>query len=106
MYCTACGKELHNDAVVCMTCGVGTDNMKGVGINDTGSAGWVVLGFFVPIVALIFYLVWKDEKPKTAHALAKGGIGYLIYLGVVICMYFFIITFALSTGILTELPGF
>ncbi len=36
-------------------------------MNDEGSAvGWGFLSFFIPIVGLVLFLVWKDEKPHTA----------------------------------------
>lgn len=57
-----------------------------VPVNDSGSAGWGVLGFFIPIVGLILFLVWKDTKPKSAKA---AGIGALIYVG--LCVVLFII---------------
>ena len=43
--------------------------------NDTGSVGWWFLGFFLPIVGLILFLVWKDDKPRNSR---KAGIGALV----------------------------
>ena len=43
--------------------------------QDNGSFGWAVLGFFIPIVGLILYLVWKTEKPLSAR---RAGIGALV----------------------------
>lgn len=43
--------------------------------EDSGSAGWGVLGFFIPIVGFILWLVWKDDKPKCSKA---AGIGCLV----------------------------
>jgi hypothetical protein len=34
--------------------------------NDTGGFGWGLLGFVFPIVGLVLYLVWKDNKPISA----------------------------------------
>ena len=36
--------------------------------------GFVVLGFFFPLIALILYLVWKDTEPAKAMACGKGGL--------------------------------
>lgn len=44
-------------------------------VRDSGSAGWGVLGFFIPIVGLILFLVWRKDKPKSAKV---AGIGALI----------------------------
>ncbi len=36
-------------------------------MNDEGSAvGWGILSFLIPLVGLILFLVWKNEKPHTA----------------------------------------
>lgn len=43
--------------------------------NDSGSFGWAVLGFFIPIVGLILFIVWKDEKPRNAK---MAGLGALV----------------------------
>lgn len=44
-------------------------------VNDSGSIGWAILGFFFPIVGLILYLVWKSTKPQCAK---MAGIGALV----------------------------
>lgn len=44
-------------------------------VNDSGSIGWAVLGFFIPIVGLILFLVWNKTKPQCAK---MAGIGALI----------------------------
>lgn len=44
-------------------------------VNDSGSIGWGVLGFFIPLVGLILFLVWRTSKPQSAKV---AGIGALI----------------------------
>lgn len=44
-------------------------------VEDSGSFGWAVLGFFIPLVGFILWLVWKDEKPQSAK---MSGIGALV----------------------------
>lgn len=110
MYCTNCGEQIDNQAVICPKCGVAQqpttspnngyaqqpNNMYPPNYNypmqpmmptaaDTGNIGWAVLGFFFPIVGLILYLVWKDIKPFTAKAAGKGAlIGVIV--GVVLAI--------------------
>ncbi len=55
-------------------------------VQDSGSAGWGVLGFFFPLVGLILFLVWKDTKPRCAKS---AGIGALV--GVIVSVVFLII---------------
>ena len=43
--------------------------------EDSGSVGWWFVGFFLPLVGLILFLVWKDDKPKSSK---KAGIGALV----------------------------
>jgi hypothetical protein len=40
-----------------------------------GSNWWSVLGFFIPLLGLILFLVWKTVNPKSAKA---AGIGALV----------------------------
>lgn len=42
--------------------------------NDSGSFGWAVLGFIIPLVGLILWLVWKSEKPETAKRCIHGAV--------------------------------
>ena len=41
---------------------------------DSGSFGWAVLGFCIPLVGLILYLVWKDDKPNSAKMAGMGAL--------------------------------
>lgn len=59
--------------------------------EDNGSFGWAVLGFFIPLVGLILWLVWKDEKPKSAH---QAGMGALVCVICGIVLYLLVIVFA------------
>lgn len=68
MFCKNCGKEIDNQAYVCPHCGVRTERNDGSTADaDSGSkAGWGVLSFFIPLVGLILFLMWKQERPRTA----------------------------------------
>lgn len=35
---------------------------------------WALIGFLIPIVGLILYLIWKDERPECARLCAKGAL--------------------------------
>ena len=52
-------------------------------VQDSGSIGWGVLGFFFPIVGLILFLVWKSTKPNCAKVAGIGAlIGFILSVGV------------------------
>jgi len=42
--------------------------------NDAPSGGYAVLGFFIPIVGLILYIMWKDQTPLRARSAGKGAL--------------------------------
>lgn len=85
MFCKNCGKEIDDNAAVCIHCGVATNSTPAV--VDNGGFGWGLLGCCIPIVGLILFLVWKDIKPKTSKA---AGIGALVSVGIYILLYLFI----------------
>lgn len=62
--------------------------------KEGGTVGWGILGFFIPIVGFILWLVWKDEHPARSRS---AGIGCLVSvcLGVVGSIIYIIILFAI-----------
>ena len=83
-FCSHCGKEIHEDAVICVHCGCSvaqynSANPVTLDPNDAPNFGIAVLGFFIPLVGLILYCVWKQTKPKAAASAGKGAlIGFII----------------------------
>lgn len=95
-FCRNCGKEIDDKAVVCPNCGVAqtiVNNAVPQAQEDSGSIGWGVLGFFIPIVGLILFLVWKDTKPKCAK---NAGIGALVgfITGIVLVILAYVLMFS------------
>ena len=58
-YCSKCGKELMDEAVVCPGCGCAQSGNAVQNQQDSDNFGWACLGFCIPIVGLILYLIWK-----------------------------------------------
>ena len=83
MYCRKCGKQIDDGTAFCPFCG----EPQGAGgstqqapyqqavVYDSGSFGWAILGFLIPIAGLILWLAWIDVKPKSAK---MAGIGALV----------------------------
>ena len=84
-FCTHCGKEIMDAAVICPNCGCSTqaNNTAVTGTPDAPNTGMAVLGFFIPLAGLIIYLVNKDTKPQLAHSAGKGAlIGFFVSLAI------------------------
>lgn len=102
-YCQNCGSKLEENQNICPNCGFQQSNIQRNQPQnysnqvDNGGFGWGFLGFCIPMVGLILYLVWKTEKPITAKA---AGIGALIGFGLSIVsyvIYFFILAGLMAT---------
>lgn len=68
---------------------------------DRGGFAWGCLGFCIPIVGLILWLVWRDEKPKTAKAVGIGALVSAIIGAVFVIIYFISIVFIVGMAIAT-----
>lgn len=97
-YCSKCGKELMEEAVVCPGCGCAQENQTVQAQNDSSSFGWALLGFCIPLVGLILYLVWKDNTPLKAKSAGKGALVSVILSVVVYIIYAIIIGVIIGTA--------
>lgn len=71
------------------------NNTNVVKVKDKASVGFNVLAFFVPIVGLILFLVWKNETPKKAKAIGISAlVGYI--LSIIVPIILAIIMFGIS----------
>ena len=95
MYCRNCGAEIDDKAVICPKCGVAQNDVQTAGA-DNGGFGWGLLGFCIPLVGLILFLVWKDTKPKTSKAAGKGA---LISVIVGAVLYVLLVILGIGAGI-------
>ena len=87
-YCSKCGQQVRNEAVICPFCGC--QIAKSTAVDDAPSTGYALLGFFIPIVGLILYLINKDTAPQKAHSAGKGAlIGFI--LGIVVSVIYGVI---------------
>ncbi len=95
MYCRKCGKELDDEAVICPYCGCSTSGGKA---NDSKNMGYAVLGFFLPVVGFILWLMWKDEYPLRASSCGKGALVSVI-LSVVSSLLYVVVVFLIIGGV-------
>lgn len=97
-YCKNCGAQIDDKAVICPKCGVAQAGT--VTEPDTGNIGWGVLGFFLPLIGLILYLILQDTRPLTARMAGKGALISVI-LGLALTVMLFIFS-ACSIGMLAS----
>ncbi|MBQ7107939.1 MAG: zinc ribbon domain-containing protein [Clostridia bacterium] len=86
MFCKKCGKEILEEAVICIHCGCSVEDKKTVNTADAPSTGMAVLGFFIPLAGLIIWLINKENKPLMAKSAGKGAL-----IGFIVSMVFSII---------------
>lgn len=97
-YCSNCGSEMRDGADVCLSCGKNhSSSVQNVKViqNDSSSVGLWCLGFFIPIVGLVLYLVWRDDKPLSAKSACRGALFSIV---LIIIMYALIFVLAASSG--------
>lgn len=90
-YCRKCGAPISDQAATCPSCGADQNNNPNV--VDNGGIGWGLLGCCIPIVGLVLFLVWKDQKPRTAKA---AGIGALV--AVILWALWYVLAMAAGIG--------
>lgn len=95
MYCKNCGHYIDDSATYCNNCGTKFDNNNGT--DDHSSFGFAVLGFFIPIVGLILFLIYEEKKPKRAKSAIKGAlIGFITKIVLAIILVILYVVFAAS----------
>ena len=98
-YCCYCGKEVEDEAVVCVHCGRSITHNKPVKEDDKPSALWRVLGFLIPLLGLIMYLAWKDDQPLRAKSAGKGAlVGLIVSIALPIVLYVVTVIIALAVA--------
>ena len=65
--------------------------------RDRGGFLWGLLGCCIPVVGLVLFLVWRDEKPKKAKA---AGIGALVSVILTILIYVCVFVMSIATAAL------
>lgn len=96
-FCKNCGAEVADEAVLCVKCGC---SLSQTNKDDKPNGGFAVLGFFVPIVGLILFLVWNKEYPRKAKSCGKGAL-----IGFIVSTVLTIIWAVIMGGVLADILG-
>ncbi len=93
-FCQKCGKEINDDAIVCIHCGRSVTNETTAPKDyyyDKASAGLIVVSVLFPIVGLILWIVKHDSTPNAAKAYGTAAlISFIISLVISIISWSYI----------------
>jgi len=89
-YCTYCGKELMDAAVVCPHCGCPVSGYHKNTVLDVSNTGLNIVSFLLPFVGLILYIIFHEKAPVKAEAIGKwsliGLVVGIVLQGMSICL--------------------
>ena len=102
MYCKNCGRTVDDTSSYCNNCGARIDNKFDANVSeDSSSIGFAILGFFIPIVGLILFLIYEGKNPKRAKSAGKGAlIGFIteIVLSIILAILSVVFTVSLISN--------
>ncbi|MBR7122810.1 MAG: zinc ribbon domain-containing protein [Oscillospiraceae bacterium] len=83
-FCQHCGKEIVDEAVICPGCGCSvqtTNNNQVAEVDESVSAGLVILAILIPLFGIIYWPVKAKTRPKCAQACGIAAIiAWVVYL--------------------------
>ena len=90
-FCSHCGKEIMDEAVVCTNCGCavnGANSIKTAVVgDDIPNAGLNILSFFIPLVGLILFCTMCGRTPRKAKQIGLFAlVGFIINCIILIAM--------------------
>ena len=81
MRCKHCGAENDDCCICCMSCGRPLGGDKPKSDSDGSSFGYAVIGFVIPLIGLILFLVYENSHPKRSKSAGKGALaGFMLYV--------------------------
>ena len=96
MYCQHCGKEIPDDAVVCIGCGRAVKPLPQQVAAKKWSGGMlallIILTIFIPLVGIIAGIVGLTKEEK------RGQGGLLLGLGIFMVFFWILVQTAMQMG--------
>jgi predicted nucleic acid-binding Zn ribbon protein len=80
-YCPDCGTQVRETQNICQNCGksLNFSKQKTKAEEENSTFGYAVLGFVMPLVGLVLYLIWLEEKPKASRSAGVGALARVIF---------------------------
>ena len=82
MFCSKCGSEIMDEAVICPNCGCSTENFHQKK-DDKVSAIVVLLTIIVPLVGFIMGIIYLGQGKRAG--------GTLIALSILMCLLYYFV---------------
>ncbi len=102
MYCKNCGQQIDEKTTYCPYCGTNTSIGNSAALNDAPNIGFAIIGFIIPIVGLILYLVYESKQPRKAKSAGKGAlIGFItkVVISILLVVLYIVGVFSLVGNI-------
>ena len=77
-YCSKCGKEIVDEAIVCPGCGCAVGSSTKTQLEDKADIGLCILSALIPFFGLILFFLMRKKSPKAANVygpISLGSIG-------------------------------
>ena len=102
MYCKYCGKEINDDAEICVHCGRSTGRQnaqKSYEVDEPKTAIGILLWLFLGLIGLVIGLLLYPSNTIRRSTFIKGWVGafiveiiagiilYVVVIGTVVSMY-------------------
>ena len=81
-YCSNCGKEIFDDAVVCPMCGSMQEKTEQKPVKDKMNIAWFIISFLWWWVGIILYFAFRKSNPQKAKVCISGTISAFAVLAI------------------------
>ncbi len=95
-YCHNCGIETKEDQVLCVNCKTTLRNEVLLNSSNKQEPDVIaaIVGFLLPIVGLVLYLVWKEDYPGKAGSAKMGAIAAVkLLIAILVVMALIVMAF-------------
>lgn len=100
-FCSHCGKEVMEKAVICPNCGCQIEESEA----DRANPGLIVLSILIPLAGIIMAIAFWGKTPHAAKTYLKAAL-ITILVEVILWVLFYVIIFGAVFGFIHSLFSF